>query len=355
MTDTFPSRPARTDRGLSLSVPLMQLAGRGTRLAQQLGLGALSDRRLRKVLDLAVLDCDPADAHDAAIADAVTSGDRRAALDQILCWDRSRAATVQGRRKARVAALALAATGTAHPRPPGHPVDAALRVLGLLRRSAPSNQIWALLDRFDAAEWSSPLLAETHYRAVLATPGAARDLRSAHDDWADLDPGDPAVWHGYAAHLLDAGRATAAGIAAAAARAEWQTERFWGKGGYALFLLPVMSRDPALWDRIDPERLAAAALDLARHRHKDQGAVNRIARDLHLLSHSAPGPWRPMLRTSYRQVLEESLNTLLPGAWGLTETAARRRLAEAFLPELRAGARLRATPAGLALSDPTAC
>ena len=355
MTDLAPFPGlAFSVRNLRLSVTgsVAQLVRSGRDLAQKAGLGGgLSDRRLSAALDLPVLADDPSTAGAATVRAQVTAMSGAACRPELLAlirsWDIARAATPQGRRKARIAAeamLALPPAGAA----PEHPVEAA--VAAMVAMTEP-HHAQALLDRFDAAEWASPLLAEAHYRLAVAQADAEA-IGAAHDDWADLDPTDDAVWAGHGLHLLAQGNLSA--IAAAAARAEWQTERWLGKGGYALLLLPVMDSAPDLWHRIDPERLAAATLDLARHRHRDQGTVNCIAARMARLASVAPPERRGLLRTSYRQLLEESLNVLLPAAWGLPEPAARRRVAEAFLPELRAGARLRATPAGLTLCDRSA-
>jgi hypothetical protein len=352
MTDTAPfPRPSLSLRSLRLSLPVARLAQGGVQLAQRVGLAGLSDRRLKSALDVPVLATDPAEAADQTVRAQVSAmaaqADLTALFDLVAQWDSTRAATPMGRRKARIAADAL--SRLALPDIPDHPVAAALMALNATAGDFALAQ--AALDRFDAAEFASPLLAEAHYRASV-TLGDGAAIRLAHDDWADLDPGDDAVWASHGITLLAHG--SHADVAAAAARAEWQTERWLGKGGYALFLLPVMAHAPALWDRIDPERLAAATLDLARHRHRDQGTVNRIAAGWARLSEAAPAEWRALLRTSYRQMLEESLNTLWPLAWGVPEQAARRRIAQAFLPELRAGACIRATPAGLALCDRSA-
>lgn len=354
MTDIAPfPRPSLSLRPLRLSLPVSRLAQSGMNLAQRFGLAGLSDRRLRTALDLPVLALDPAERAEQTVRAQVSAlagqADPAELFDLIAQWDRNRAATPMGRRKARIAAESLGQLALHHPA--DHPVAAALGVLNARAAASDLALAQAALDRFDAAEFASPLLAEAHYRLSVAL-GDPAAIRLAHDDWADLDPGDDAVWASHGATLLAYG--SPADVAAAAARAEWQTERWLSKGGYALFLMPVMHLAPFLWDRIDPERLAAATLDLARHRHRDQGTINRLAAGCARLANTAPAEWRGLLRTSYRQLLEESLNTLLPGAWDLPEQVARRRIAEAFMPELRAGACLRATPAGLALCDRSA-
>lgn len=362
MTDIAPPRLALQAPALALAALVPMIARGGMQLANRAGLGGVSDRRLKAALDLPVLAQAPAEVTAGPVQTQVKAligaGDWQGLCETIRGWDLARAATPHGQRKARLAAGAVLASvapeiiAAQAAAAPADPVAATLAGLAAVRRGTDIDRASALLDRFEPAEWASPLLAEAQYRLCLALPEGTADLSAAHDDWADLDARDDAVWDSHAAILL--ARTSLASVAAAAARAEWQTERWLGKGGYALFLLPVMESAPALWDRIDPERLAAAVLDLARHRHKDQGAVNRIARDWHRLGIVAPGPWRALLRTSYRQLLEESLNTLIPAVWGVPDLTARRRIADAFTPELRAGARLRATPAGLTLCDRSA-
>ena len=371
MTDTAPSRlpaalalrPAALLRALPLRLPALGAVTRPLDLLS--GIGAPSDRRLRSAIDLPVLDRDPGEDTDAAVraqvtavATAMRTPDEAETLAGLLWgWDQARAPTPFGRRKARLGVAHLLASDMGArlaALQPDHPVAAAAMALAHVAQG-PSGlrRAEALLDRFEPAFWASPLLAEAQYRiTALGAEGLDR-LSEALDDWADLDPGDRAVWHGHA-RLMMAQGAGAAEVAAAAARCEWQTERWLGKGGYALFLLPVMDLDMALWDRIDPERLAAAALDLARHRHKDQGAVNRLAATWHRLVPMAPVAWQGLMRTTWRQMLEESFNTLVLPAWPGGETAACRAIAGAFAAEMKAGARLRATPAGLALCDRSA-
>lgn len=371
MTDTAPSRlpaalalrPAALLRGLPLRLPALGAVARPLDLLS--GIGALSDRRLRSAIDMPVLDRDPAEDAEAAVRaqvgalllDCGSGAGPGDLLDLLQGWDAARGATPFGRRKARLGLAQMLGSDIGArlaAEPPDHPVAAALAVQSILMQGgAALARAEALLDGFDPAACNSPLLAEGQYRLSALMAEGLGALQDAHDDWADLDPADRAVWHGHPRRMLAQG-AGAAEVAAAAARCEWQTERFWGKGGYALFLLPVMELDVTLWDRIDPERLAAAALDLARHRRKDQGAVNRLAAAWHGLVPMAPAALQGMMRTTWRQMLEETLNALVPAAWQGGETAARRQIATAFGPEIRAGARLRATPAGLALCDRSA-
>jgi hypothetical protein len=329
------------------------------------GIGTLSDRRLRGTIDMPVLDRDPAEGAESALraqigallADCDQGAGPQDILETLRGWDSARSATPFGRRKARLG-LALVLASDAGTRlaaaMPDHPVAAALAVQAALGQG-PGGLVLAetLLDRFDPAACASPLLAEGQYRLSAQKADGLAALHDAHDDWADLDPSDRAVWHGHARRMLAQG-ASAAELAAAAARCEWQTERWWAKGGYALFLLPVMHLDATLWDRIDPERLAAAALTLARLRHKDQGAVNRLAATWHGLIPMAPAALQGLMRTAWRQMLEESFNALVPAAWQGGAAGARRAIAGAFASEIRAGACLRATPAGLALCDRSA-
>lgn len=371
MTDTAPSRlpaalalrPAALLRALPLRLPSLGAVPRPLDLLA--GMGALSDRRLRSAIDVPVLETAPSDEADdivraevrALLPMSATPAGLAELLDLIGAWDAAHSATPFGRRKARLALMQVLHCDIGKriaTLPPEHPAAAAVSVQACLMQGAAAlARAETLLDGFDPAACGSPLLAEGQYRlSALMAEGLAA-LQDAHDDWADLDPADRAVWHGHARRMLAQG-AGAAEVAAAAARCEWQTERFWGKGGYALFLMPVMDLDVTLWDRIDPERLAAAALDLARHRRKDQGAVNRLAAAWHALVPMAPAALQGMMRTTWRQMLEETLNALVPAAWQGGETAARRQIAAAFGPEIRAGARLRATPAGLALCDRSA-
>lgn len=398
-------RALRITSAMVLAPVAVAMAG-GARVARKVGIGGISDRRLKVALDLPVLTHDPA---ETAITETRTQIAGRIAANRwadayalIRGWDQSRAATPFGDRLARIgceAALArltgaLAATTPAKAAQaqaiadavldgfedrlaatPADPVAAALAALAHIACGwAARGNDWAanvsdegwdrmalhyaraqeILDAFDPAEWNSPLLAEAHYRLCPGVPDGAERLRDAHDDWADLDPSDRRVWESHGLYLLPRWFGCHAEVAAAAARCEWQTERWLGKGGYALFLLPVLAAEPALWNRIDPESLAASALDLARHRRKDQAAVNRIARAMLAMFDDVPPEYAPLLRTAYRQLLEESLHALVPAAWGTTESAARRAIAQAFHAELRAGACLRATSAGLALCDGSA-
>jgi hypothetical protein len=371
MTDTIPSRlpaalalrPAALLRALPLRLPALGAVVRPLDLLSRMR--GLSDRRLRSVIDVPVLERDPAETAEAALrtqvgallADCASGAGASDLLDLLHGWDAARSATPFGRRKARLALAQMLGSDIGNrlaAETPEHPAAAALAVQSsLMQGGGALARAEALLDGFDPAACGSPLLAEGQYRlSALMAEGLAA-LQDAHDDWADLDPSDRAVWHGHARRMMAQG-AGAAEVAAAAARCEWQTERFWGKGGYALFLMPVMDLDVTLWDRIDPERLAAAALDLARHRRKDQGAVNRLAAAWHALEPMAPAGLQGLMRTTWRQMLEETVNALVPAAWQGGETAARRQIAAAFGPEIRAGARLRATPAGLALCDRSA-
>jgi hypothetical protein len=387
-----------TIRVVMLPIGLAMLGG--VFLARKTGLGGVSDRTLRKAMDLPVLPGDPSAslaADTLAEVDALLlAGNWSGLHDRIAAWDAARAALRDDRRKGRIAlnhALAPlravlgdpAAAKTAQTlldafdarlaADPDHPVAAILAAFAHMDAGwAARGGGWAsglsdeardrfqrhfaradaILEDFDPAAFALPLLAEAHYRLCPGLPDGADRLRDTHDDWADLDPSDPEVWVSHGFYLLPRWFGSHAEVAAAAARCEWQTERWLGKGGYALFLMPVLTRDAEVWASTDPERLAAAILDLARHRRKDQVAINALAAQIDTLIDLAPPDHETLLRTTRRQLLEETLNTLVPSAWGMAELAARRRIADAFLPELRAGARLRATPAGIALCDGTA-
>lgn len=329
--------------------------------------GRPTDRHLQLALDLPVLAGDPGQPALAALQDRLDA--RRLAQDWaglhglLAEWDRARAALPDGRRKtaaalclllddARVPAGSFVARAESAP---DDPIAAALAAEALLRGQPGPGHIAlaaARLAGLEPAAHGSPLLAAAQYHLHLARGAGINRLCDSFDDWVDLDPSDLAPWREHGRPLL--ARAGAGEVAVAAARCEWQTGRWLGRGGYALFLLPVLGADPALWDRIDPDHLAAALLDLGRRWHHDQPAINRLAAALDRLGAKAPPDQQPLLRRTYRQLLETSLNTLVPDAWDLPEPAARRRLADAFLAELATGARFGATSAGLARRPPLA-
>lgn len=384
------ARLATILRALAATLPVP-----GARLLRRrLGLGGLSDRRIRRALDLPVLTDNPSQAAIAPLRQhlqqLLAAGNWDGILDDLRDRDHRRAALPDGRREAAIGLdlllepLQAALDSPAEPSNtgtllagfrdrlaarPGDPVAATLTAEAEMaagwaaRGDGSANDVpepamrqftrhfaaaRAILDQFEPAEHASPLLARAHYRLCLGLPEGGERLRDAHDDRVDLDPSDMAAWEDHGIHLLPSWFGSHAEVAAAAARCEWQTERWLGRGGYALFLLPVLERDNGLWDRIDPDQLAAAIHDLARRRHRDQFAVNRLAAQLDRLSRHAPADYRPMLALSLRHLLQDSLNTLIPAAWDLSEPEARRRIAMAFLPEIRAGARFGATSAGLA-------
>lgn len=323
------------------------------------GPGSLTDRRLQLAMDVPVRHGDARPPFDPGSRDRtlawIAAADWTALFGTLRDWDLARAADTHGRRRS---ATLVATALEQHPDPafwrsrlatqPDNPWRAALAALAHLGRAHDADlaAAEAILDPFEPALHGAPLLAAAHYR--LAAAGGEDHLALAFDDWADLDPTDPAVWRAHGQTLLAAGPAADGPIAAAAARCEWQLARWLGRGGYARFLLPLLGAEPGLWQRIDTAHLAAATLDLARHQRRDQYEVNRIAARLWQLSTLAPPTAGADLRDAYRQLLRQVLHELVPAAWALPLPELRHRIAAAFLPELQAGAILRATAAGLA-------
>lgn len=354
-------------------------------LSWKTGFGVLSDRALRRRIDLPVqavsVRMEDIEAIRANARAILTSGGADALFRQIALWDQARARTAHGDRMARLGAEValdmminptsqqgpgLAAFEDHLARTPDDPVAAALAAMAHLCIARPEGlpvpalqrdhlgRAEDILEPFEPAAHGSTLVAEARYRLQAAIPPQLTRIREAHDDWADLDPTDPVVWATHGATLLAGGFATPSEVVASALRAEWQTSRWLGRGGYALALLPALEGSAGIMPRLDPEHLVAAVLDLARHHRADKHEVNLLAARLARLASMAPPESRRLFQTVYRQVLEDSLNTLIPSAWGCAEISARRAIAHAFLPELRAGARLRATAAGLRLCDPSA-
>lgn len=336
----------------SASLPVVAALAR--LLAQPGGFGRLSDRRLRLALDVPANQMPPRPAADpevrAVVITRLQANDHDGFQTMLRDWDLGRAADPHGRRKSATA-VSTALHLLTDPgiwqaqlaRAPDDPWRAVMAALALPAGNMAGAR--RLLDPFEPAEYASPLLAAAQYQLTSAADDAAA-LADAFDDWADLDPGDPAVWLGHSRRLLARLPDAAGQIAALATRCEWQTARWFGQGGYAMVLLPLLGTVD-LWPRVDPAQLAASALDLARHQRRDQYEVNRIAAMLSRLLPLAPLVANAALRQGYRHVLEQVLHEVIPAAWDLPLAETRRAIAAAFIPELRAGAVLHATAAGL--------
>jgi hypothetical protein len=244
---------------------------------------------------------------------------------------------------------------------PDNPMLSTLLALALLDREEPDAAALAdtVLQPHDAIENMSPLLAEAHLRLLFARDGDIDDIRSAFEDWSDLDPRDLAVFKAAGQGLFQ--RFGTVALLNEAAQAADRTRDMLGQGAYAAMALQTIGPEVTRMQEIDTARFLTGLGDLFR-RGAEQGYVNRVAsRISEVIFDPAPlfgrgdtelSELKQALRPGLKELMRRHLRTVDPGAWAHGREQALDMLADLFEEELATGAILRFTACGLLVDGP---
>ncbi len=106
------------------------------------------------------------------------------------------------------------------------------------------------------------------------------------------------------------------GLLLEAERADDRTSETLGNGGYALCLIPAIAEDPSLRSRIEPDRLAAGLMDLARL-SGTQSEVNWAAATLAREIDESSVEAHNVLQSAFDALVRRNLTVIYPRLWNM--------------------------------------
>lgn len=187
----------------------------------------------------------------------------------------------------------------------------------------------SILTPFDPVSHMSPLLAGCFYRLALGMPDGDARIRPAFEDWIDLDPSDPAIYATHVKTILPTAHGSIAELIREADRAERRTSETLGQGGYALFMVPVLEEDDSLREEVEPDRLAAGLMDLARM-SGTQAEVNWAAACLARESAFGTPGRRQIMLSAFDGLVRRNLGVIYPRLWDMPLNEIRSKLKDVF-------------------------
>ncbi|MXQ06649.1 hypothetical protein GQ651_02195 [Alphaproteobacteria bacterium GH1-50] len=187
----------------------------------------------------------------------------------------------------------------------------------------------AILSDYDPVAYMSPLLGGTIYRLALGMPDGGARLRPAFEDWIDLDPTDPAIYAQHGGNLLPERFGTSDEIRLEALKAERRTRETIGKGGYALFAIPVIEADETTRLLFEDDILAAGLMDLARL-SGTQAEVNWAAACLAREAQHGSEERQAIMASAFDALVKRHLGVIYPRLWHQPLQDIRARLKSVF-------------------------
>ncbi len=177
-------------------------------------------------------------------------------------------------------------------------------------------QAEAILSPFDAVAYMSPLVAGAYYELALGMPNGSTAKLPAFEDWIDLDPSNAAIYAAHVPSFLTGRESDIEELLREADRAEERTREILGHGGYALCLIPAIAEEPSLRARIEPDRLAAGLMDLARL-SGTQAEVNWAAAMLANEVEECSAEARNVLQSAFDAIVCRNLTVIYPRLWAM--------------------------------------
>ena len=191
-----------------------------------------------------------------------------------------------------------------------------------------------ILAEFDALSHMSPLLAEAQYLQAKGSPGAAHRLPELFEAWINLDPANPSIYATHAAYLSDTEAVSDDDIIRMGEEAAARTEDSLGFGGYALFMLPLLTKRDGARDIVDIELFGSAMIDLASI-SANQAEANWAAGCLAAEMRASNEQQAQVLRDTLFMLIESHVSVIYPRLWPMDQEEVEALVAEAdVLPGL---------------------
>ena len=302
-----------------------------------------------------------------SLADLISKGARRALTQALAAGDWSLAET-------EIARFAAVQAAHAQDYAAAHLLAQAHIDFGWARRGAAPNPdpdlprgVWKIylrhialaetaLEPFDPLEESSALLAATRYLLVRGLEDGEALCRDWYEDWADLDPSNPAPHAIHAPHLLPHWFGTLARFDAEALGAMTRTRAKTGAAAYAVFYLAATDAVGDLPPGLDVPLFLQGLTDFQAVTGC-QYRANIVAAALadldHSLSLDAAGTRRHQaVRAALSRHLRQSLREFHLSTWNRDEALIQYALAQVFADELAQGAHIHSGPNGLIARRP---
>lgn len=212
-----------------------------------------------------------------------------------------------------------------------------------------------VLEGFEPVEENSPMLAEARYLLAPGIDGGLKFLRDWYDDWADLDPTNPATLSTHSRYIMPQWYGSFEEIEREARRAVTRAKGMFGASAYAWFWLTPLSRDDALnWVDAD---LFIEGVHQILSRSNDQRLANLFAAKLYRLGHRSRGRVKPAakralktrarLAKAFEDVVRTHMREVHTMHWATDDIGVRIAIARVFEKDIIKGAFIRAGNNGL--------
>ena len=132
-----------------------------------------------------------------------------------------------------------------------------------------------IMDRFDAVELDSPLIASTKCALLSGQGGSPRQITRHFEKWIDLDPKNPRSFRSFGAQLLPRWNGSLQQLELQARRAAGHTHDVWGAGGYTWVMFDAISSDLDACEQLDLEFFMEGLHDILSC-SQDQHTVNLL-------------------------------------------------------------------------------
>lgn len=212
------------------------------------------------------------------------------------------------------------------------------------------------LDRFDAAELSSPFLAGIAYERLAGISTTLPKLNAAFEQRLALDPGDYSVMSEHAFHLLPRWYGDYDILDAKAREVMAATHLDLGSAAYAAFYLSQLNEDEGAMATVDVALLRDGLHDMIRNATDEQAAVNAILGQLSEAGANVMGlgrtpsaikQRRKMFRKLFAEILREHLVETTPSRWPFGKRGILFAVAEVFNKEIMDGKTVTLGPDGV--------
>jgi hypothetical protein len=225
---------------------------------------------------------------------------------------------------------------------------------------------YALLNRFDPRDISSPLFARIRFQLLATEDPGVEDVREAYREWSDLDISSPQPHRNFAFQVLPRWFGDYETLEREAQMASERTKSVAGDAAYATIYLTALDYEQDALDLMDLEKFERGLIDLARSDPDPARRASELICEVQdFCDTGIPLIWHEITRrTRLRKakalrgvirVLAERFVTHLPteGRRG-QEKRLLRALSNVYDKELSKGMELDFTPDGIRLVAPDA-
>ena len=204
----------------------------------------------------------------------------------------------------------------------------------------------AFLDRFDAEEVGSPMLARVKYHRTAGVNTTLQNLTAAFETCMRLDPDDLSLMSDHAFHLLPRWYGNYDILDDQARRAYARTNQTRGATDYAAFYIDQIEADDGALATVDLDLFEQGLKDWVAWSDTPQETLNTILGRLSRVVFGSFGfaatpaivkRQRKVVASIFKTLVKEHLDALIVKRWGTNRREAYYAIARAYIPELDKG------------------